>query len=756
MEPQEFSQEIEALNDAPFEEVAAFLRSKRFRKSKCHEIFWTSPLPSKWAKQLLVLPNSIDLLFDYFSKPENVNPTFLQEMAKQNHRLLEKAIKISKAYDIQSHWESFEGFRTNQNQQLRIFYKELDYIRKLTSDWQEKAEFYEGVIWGLDYEDILIHTISYFEKFKRSSERTIGKQSLITSTEITLCYTLNNLLTIKQAAIKETGESIKSKYTISAFKKAIQDALPPLNSPEGVIQGKYLPEETISPEKQLIREAIEFYFSFFTVGYQIDRYLCGYADFEFIDELEATLKTNELFLTHWRNDKKSWFQEVLAMNKAAQKEEARTYLSSNKEMYEKQNFLAVHSAIEYWKYLKLPHTITTKEEGEIDFEQVFTLLKAFSNYLMPEGRKIFIPQHDAEERGSSLPYFVAKQNKPEKFGRLFGDGYLYVVEEKKLEKNITEYFGWDTQAVRNLLDFFTIDLSSNTTSEIDFLSRPLLKIGTQYIWLSSLLRDRRWDVLMHRRMAAETLFNQPDQSKEIEMGLADSFKKAGFNAVAGGEYNKGKDDEGEIDTLAFKDNVLFVIELKTTYVEENLLRYAWYHAIKFEYKAIEQLMRHQEYIETNFEAVKSIPELGIDCELEELVIIPLIVSNIFEFDDLLVQGQYRKVSLFELLVILHNDLYESLHNRLASFLSGEEADFLASSVIQSFNQNNPYFKKGTPGQATKEEYSLWVNPEFCSPEDFVNAIKDGKVWKGLDEMMDFRSGESLEIGRFDKGNKWLG
>ncbi len=755
MEPKEFSQEIEALNDAPFKEVASFLRSKQFRRSQCHEIFWKSPLPLKWTKELLALPNSLDLLFDYFSKPENAHASFLQEMAKQNQRLLEKAIKISKAYEIQSHWESFEVFRTNQNQRLRIFYKELDYIRKLTSDWQEKAEFHEGVIRGLDYEDIFIHTISYFEKFKRS-EQTISNQSHLTSTEITLCYTLNNLLNIKQATIKETGGSIKSKYTISAFQKAVKDTLPPLNTPEGFIQGKYLPEEAISPEKQLIREAIEFYFSFFAVGYQIDRYLCGYADFETIDELDATLKTNESFAVHWRNDRKSWFQEVLAMNKAGQKEAARTYLSSTEEMYEKQNYLSAHSAIEYWKYLKLPRTIVTKEEGEIDFEQVFTLLIAFSNYLMPEGRVIITSQEDKKEGSPVFPYFIAKRNKPEKFGHLFGDGYLYVIEEEKLEKNITQYFGWNTQVVRNLLDFLTTDLNSNNSSKIDFLSRPLLKIGTQYIWLSSLLRDRRWDVIMHRQMAAKTLFNQPNQSKEIEMGLADSFKKAGFNAVAGCEYNKGKDDEGEVDTLAFKDNVLFVIELKTTYLEEKLLRYAWYHAMKFEYKAIEQLTRHLEYIEANFEAVRSIPELGIDCELEELEIIPLIVSNIFEFDHLWIKGQYRKVSLFELLVILHNDLYESLHNRLASFLSGEEADFLASSVIQSFNQNNPYFKKGVPGQAAKEEYSLWSDSEFCSPEDLVNAIREGKVWKGLDEMMDPPSGGSFEIGRFDKGRKWLG
>lgn len=754
MSPKEFIQELEELNAAPFEEVAAFLRSKRFRKSECHEIFWKSPLSLKCAKELLALPNNIELLFDYFSKPENVNLIFLKEMAKWSPKLLEKAIKISKAYDIQSHWESFEVFSFSQNQRLRIFYKELDYIRRLIKDWQEKAKFYEGVIRGLDYEDILIHTISYFEKFKRS-ERTKGNQSLITSVEITLCYTLNNLLNIKQAAIRETGELIKSKYTVSAFQKAVQDTLPPLNSPEGVIQGKYLPEETVSPEKQLARESIEFYFSFFAVGYQVDRYLSGYADFEFIDELEATLKSNEYFTAHWRNDKKSWFQEALAMNKAAQKEEVKTHLSSNKEVYEKQNFLAVHSAIEYWKYLKLPHTITTMEEGKIDFEEAFTLLKTFSNYLMPEGRIIISPQGDKKEDGSEPPNFATKRNKPEKIGRLFGEGYLYVIEAEKLEKSITEYFDWETQAVKALIDFLTTSLSSGTASPIDFLSRPFLKIGTQYIWLSSLLRDRRWEVLMHRRMAVAKLHDQSIQSSHIEKGLADSFMKAGFNAIAGGKYNNGKTGEGEIDTLAFKDNVLFVIEIKTTYLEENLLSYAKYHAIRFEYKASEQLKRHQEYIKTNFEAIKSISELGIDCELEQLEIIPLIVSNIFELDDLLIHGQYHKVSLFELQVILKNDLYDALTNRLDSYLGGLDSDSLASSVIQKFNQNNPHFKENRLGLLTKEECGLWSNPESCSPADIVTAIRDRKVWQGLDGMMDFQYSELITVGAFDKSRKWL-
>ncbi|MEZ5039738.1 MAG: hypothetical protein R2828_07600 [Saprospiraceae bacterium] len=733
----DFQQKIDGLIGKPFNEVQAFLKPKKFRKSKCTELFWKSTLPGSWTKELLSLPAKMFFLFDYFSKPENINAAFLQTVAKINPQLLKRAIKLSKAFQNQEHWESFYIFKRHQNHELKIFYKELDFLRRLYNNWEEKGEFHKSVIQELDYEDILVHTISYFEKFKRSKQ-TISNQSLLTSNDISLCYVLNNLLNIKHAAINTTGEKIRNKYGVLEFKKAVEDTLPPLNTTEGLIKGAYLPVESISPEKKLIRETISFYFSNFETNYQIDKYLCGYADFETIEGMEATLKTNEFFATHWRNDKKNWYQENLARNKALQKKEVNSFFSKKIETFEKQNFLSIQTANEYWAYLKLPDHIPVKE-NLIEVKHLFSFLYTFSNYLMPVGRMVIY-----SEENPTQPQVVLTGNIPKKFSQLFESNYLYAIEESELLKNCCRYFGWDEILSKSLIDFLTTDLGLiDTTSTMDFLAKPLLKIGTQYVWLSSLLKDRKWEVLMHKRCLTEKLIDHSVLSSAIEKGLAENFQQAGFGA-----HHSFKFKNGEIDSIAYKEKTLFILELKTTFLDENLLRYGWYNAIRFEYKASDQLKNIEEYIRTNFEAIKSIPELRIDCRLDELKIIPLIVSNIFEIDGYVFHGEYLKVSLFELMVILNNDLYETLNSRLNRILSGENQDTPFSAVMQSFNRHAPHFKKDKLKFFNAEECNLWSTPKGCSPQDLTAAIDKKMVWKGLDEMMGFDSDELILIGAF--------
>lgn len=125
--------------------------------------------------------------------------------------------------------------------------------------------------------------------------------------------------------------------------------------------------------------------------YQIEKYLCGYADFDYIDGQEAQLITNKQFATHWRNDKKSWFQQSLAMNKAIQKKGQKVLFSDDQLDIENENFLGTQKAIQYWQYLNLPDAIPEKPNNHsLQFTpgQLFKLLISFSNFLMPQGRII--------------------------------------------------------------------------------------------------------------------------------------------------------------------------------------------------------------------------------------------------------------------------------------------------------------------------------------------------------------------------------
>lgn len=324
-----------------------------------------------------------------------------------------------------------------------------------------------------------------------------------------------------------------------------------------------------------------------------------------------------------------------------------------------------------------------------------------------------------------------------------------MTDEASMLKAITSYFGWGVDLTQPIIDFLTTDLNDSQNPQIDFLARPLIKIGSQYIWLSSFLRDRKWEVLMQKRILNDGLINLNTQTQGIEKGLADNFIEAGFKALASYKYeDKVKHFSGEIDTLAYKDNSLFVIEIKTTHIEENLMRYAAYQALRFEYKAASQLERNLDFIKTNFDSFKKIPELNIECSLEELKIIPLIVSNIFESDDILINEQFLKVSLFELMVILNNDLFETLSSPSGLALGSSEFNISAASVIQSFNRRAPGFNQNHSNPISKEQCNLWSSMDACSPEDIINAIRTRIVWQGLDEMMEFKVGESIPIGPY--------
>ena len=368
---------------------------------------------------------------------------------------------------------------------------------------------------------------------------------------------------------------------------------------------------------------------------------------------------------------------------------------------------------------------------------------------MPSGRQ-FIGTFEDTDKGRELWHtHTITRTKPKEFLEYFKDDFMVVYDEKELIYNCEMYFNWDKNEVENILKFLTTDLSVNRAFNIDILTRPLIKIGNQYIWLSSLLRDRRWENVMHRRIVAEKLNQHVEQSAKIEKQLADTFVKAGFNAVSSYCY-KG----GEIDTLVYKDKTLFIIELKTSYIVEDLIRNKEYEIRKFEYKAKEQLNRNIKYIEENFQEIKGIKSLGIDCKFEDIKIIPLIVSNIYTSDDLFFDNKYLKVSMFELLVILHNDLYDLLNFKSGRILLNSEMEIPIPLLMQMQNQNAPEIKKNNI-KTDKEACNLWKDKKHCSVNDIIDAIENNKVWNFLDDLQEFNYLENIELKQFDPNKKML-
>ncbi len=733
------SKRINDLENKSFGDVMSFLKEtscyQNGRSCKGSSLFWQSELPIKYFEELSNNPLYKELLFRYFSSPLNVNTKFLDLATKNTPKHLIEIIKLSKAFEIKEHWDSFSVFKNHTNRTICNFYKELEYVKRLLKNWEKESKYFVSILEKLHYEDILIHTVSYFEKFKRSSKNTKGNRNLIVSIEVNLIYVLNWILNIKKQKSLEDNFENKPKYSIQEFRKKIAETLPPLNTPES-IEGEYLLKEKIDDEKKLIRETIEFFFQYYGIKHQINKYLVGFAEFEFIDKLEAELRTNKRFQIFQRNDKKNSYEDFFYFNKASENKKLKKEVENISETFAKEVTLNIYATSEYFKYLRLPLEYQTENFGIIDLKKVFRLLNVFSLYFMPSGR-MFIGTN------------TFTRPKPKVFLEYFKDDYIVCCEEKELIYNCEMYFNWDDKEVKNILGYLTTDLSVNRKFLIDLLTRPLIKIGTQYIWLSSLLRDRNWKNIMHRRIVAEKLNKHVEQSAKIEKQLADTFVKAGFNALSSHCY-KG----GEIDTLAYKDNTLFVIELKTSYLVEDLIRNKEYQIRKFEYKATAQLERSIKYIKDNFHVIKEIKNLNIDCNIEELKIVPLIVSNIYEADDLVIDSKFLKISMFELMVILHNDLYNLLNLKSGKIMVNSEMEIPIPFFEQMENQNEPEIKQNNI-KTDKETCSLWEDKNYCSVNDLIDAIENNKVWKFLDELREFNIVEAINLKPFDDSMKIL-
>ncbi len=748
MNEHKLKSELLKLEDSnEFSEVLAFVKgegcymySKKYSKSY---LFWQSSLPTRWFENFLNEPFLEEFLFGYFSHEENCNPGFLELLAKSRKKaILIKVIKLSEAFNKPKHWNSFHIFSNSSDIQLKQFYRELTYVVEYRKYWKNKSLEYIDFIRQLDYEDILIQTISYFEKFKRYSNQTKDNNKIIISNRATLISILNQFLNIKKEFILENKLNITAKYNTKTFQITTKKQLPPVKPVEAFADPYLIPKENIDELKEKFRNTIEFFFAMEDNEYQIRKYLTGFADFEMIDGLEAELKTNEKHKLYRNTLARNKYDETYLRNRIVENTQ---FLNEVKEFstWKKEFKWKKETSLEYFRFLKIPTTIRNKySKTDIDIEKTLLLFQTFSALLIPQGRM-------ADFVGGKVKA-VHKRAIPEKFAKIFYSDYIVSYSEQELIVKCEEYFKWSADEIKAIIDFLTTDLSSNRKFEIDISSRPIIKIGEQYIWLSSFLRDTRWEILLHKRIASNNLIDFVKQSAEGENFISKVFREAGFGSIASHCYQY-QNQKGEVDVLAFKDNTLFVIELKSTYVDEDIMKTSKYETLKFNSKASEQLLKAKSYINDFFTEIKNIEELNINCKKEELKIVTMIVSNIYQADHLIFNQEHLKISLFELLIILKNDLYNMLVYKEGRVLFNMDFDIPYNMVEQFYNRNNPAIKKENP-QIDKKDCNLWEDKNNCKPNDIISAIKENKIWKHQNLIV---STEDIELKEFDEDYKYL-
>jgi hypothetical protein len=707
------------LATSDYNEVRVYLKQTSYIKSnKDSKLFWQSTLPITWFNQISKEPFLEELLFNYFRKQTLPNEAFLKQFFNSNKKpTLIKIIKLSEAFNHVSHWESFSVFQNDS--QLKVFYKELQYIKSYRGYWEEEEKEHNAFIKSMALEDILFQMTMCYEDFKQHSGKATGNRSKRVSYEAILINLLNTFLKIKKEDLKQKGLKVDNQYDVNYFKT--------------------IPVEEYQVLKNKFREVVEFYFAKYDGEYQIKKYLSSFAEFEYIDDLESVLLTNKEHSLYRKTLERGMYDETYLTNRVVNNKEQLKKIKALPEFWDRQFELDILSSIEYFNFLNIPAQISIKKENaSIDLSKVLYLLKSFSLFFMLQ------PSIGIVDK------FISQQV-PKRFKDLFYSDYIVCYEKDDFINKCVTYFKYSMEEIINILNFITLDLNDDISSNLDIKQNPLIKIGNQYVWMSSFMKDRRWEIALHSKMVKDDLINQNKVSGQSEIYLSNIFKEANFNAISGQRY-KYNNKSGEIDLLAYKDGVLFIGELKSTYVIEDMIKNSKYEARQFN-KASEQLDLAKDYVLNNFEDIRNLEELNIDCPLEDLKIETVIVSNIYQGDHIMVNNKHLKVSLFELLIILKDDLYNMLVPKMGEALFDYKLEIPLDMMLNMFNRNNSNNKENN-NTLSKEECSLWENEKDCSPNDVISAIIENKVWKHQDTNKNFPI-EEVELTTYNKQSKYL-
>ncbi|MBP7284272.1 MAG: hypothetical protein KBA66_21985 [Leptospiraceae bacterium] len=719
------------INKLEYEDVYTFIRKANCLNSN---LFWKSDILQKH-RELLKSDLVDELVMTYFSRKESYT-NIVSIISSEAPEKLVYYFRLSKAFMIDTHFESIKSLN-------KSLYEETQFLRSLLNQWNDKLRFYNAIVSNISYEDILIHSVSYFEKYKRASFGLENTSNTFRMKLINLCYGLNKLFNEKRLFANSSFN-----FSSSELKKKFNNEMPPLNPPEGIIKQKYIPIEEISKEKKIIRETIDFYIRLTIFEHRFDLYCCGYGELIIKNQSNGILLMNKKYHLHLRNDKKNDGLRTFFTNKSLGSREFNERIKNAKEGYEKQLIQAMCIGTEYFKFLGIGNEIEI-EGKSLEIIDVFNVLYAFSYFLKPDQKDIISPQ---KENGIELTS-VIKRSKPENFKKIFEPDYFVIFEENELLEKIEKYFSFSMENVKAIISFLTLDLDRLDQKEMDLLSCPIIKKSDKYFWLSSLYDDLDWMMHIYKKIADERILKHQEQSFQIEKNIAESFNKIDIRAVSSLKYKNGHDD-GEIDAIAYKDKKLLIFEVKTTYFTEDVYRNAFYNYKTFELTAVKQLENAKEYILDNFEEFRKNANINIDCDLSDLTIECIIVSNIFEYDDVFIKNKFLKLSLFELYVILNNDLFSVLNLDFSKlgFKSSNIPEFLLKKFL---NQNHPMINPHAEIKTDKESCDLSNGKGKCDINDIILSIRENKVWKHLDEQYRYPEKIPIHIGIYTENEKFL-
>ncbi|NNH38641.1 hypothetical protein [Acinetobacter terrae] len=206
--------------------------------------------------------------------------------------------------------------------------------------------------------------------------------------------------------------------------------------------------------------------------------------------------------------------------------------------------------------------------------------------------------------------------------------------------------------INQILNFWSCDLYDDN-DDSNFSQKPFYKIDEmifEFPWLTA-FQNLNTSMINYVRKLHKNRLELKNETDQIELNLAEKFKKAGFQVFP--QYFPKTGNAGEIDLIAIYENHVVVMEIKSSYIRSSIKEIYEYRNFTLN-KAAYQLTKKVEYVKSEF--LREYFENS-----EELKIHSWIIDTTLEFDHLYF-GEHLKVSLDEVIISLTLD--HSFMNRI--------------------------------------------------------------------------------------------
>ena len=286
-----------------------------------------------------------------------------------------------------------------------------------------------------------------------------------------------------------------------------------------------------------------------------------------------------------------------------------------------------------------------------------------------------------------------------------------------IEQKVDSLIGWSVSPdfprgnkniTKTIIDSWTIDLKALSEENSHVVPRlnekPFYKIGSylfQFPWVVAQQNNANSAVNNLRRVGARRKSVQQETNR-IEQLVGELLRQKGMNVVCGyhPKFAEGQENPGEIDVIAYADDVLLLIEVKSGYIRSSRQE-AWLHKTGTLRKAAWQLRRKEASLK---DALLSDSELRSRLKYQENELPPIfkswIVDTSLEFDGKEIDG-YLVTALETMIIALRDE--KSFLNDFDELTADDELDVSISSLYSN---------------------SFSIN-------EFIQVIESGKVWNEL-------------------------